>query len=92
MRLSVVLDINQFAIQDLSWSRLLTKTMFKKVELGSGSGGFLAPQIPPEKARDERSSTVTLKCLDISYNIPRIVLSMDAEDSPWGGTQFLEDS
>jgi hypothetical protein len=88
MRLSVVLNINRYAIQDLSWSKLLTKTMFKKVELGSGSGGFLAPQIPPEKAEHEiasRSSTV-------EYNIPRIVLSMDAEDSPWGGTQFLEDS
>lgn len=35
-----------------------------------------------------RCSTDTLRSLDISHNIPNIVLSMDAEDSPWGGMFF----
>lgn len=33
-------------------------------------------------------SIATIKSLDISSNIPKI-LTMDAEDSPWGGMSFL---
>ena len=36
-----------------------------------------------------RCSTETLRSLDISLNIPRIVFPMDAEDSPWGGIQAI---
>ena len=36
-----------------------------------------------------RSSTDTLRSLDISQNIPIIILPMDAEDSPWGGRRLL---
>ena len=36
-----------------------------------------------------RSSTDTLRSLDISLNIPRIILPMDTEDSPWGGWYLL---
>ena len=32
-----------------------------------------------------RCSTDTLFNFDISSNIPKILLPMDAEDSPWGG-------
>lgn len=33
-----------------------------------------------------RCSTDTLRSLDITHNIPRIICPlMDAEDSPWGG-------
>ena len=34
---------------------------------------------------EPRASIETLCSLDISENIPRSVLPMDAEDSPWGG-------
>ncbi|KAL9128104.1 MAG: hypothetical protein Q9217_003157 [Psora testacea] len=42
-----------------------------------GIGVTTADKVP-------RSSTDTLRSLDISHNIPRAVLPMDAEDSPWG--------
>ena len=36
--------------------------------------------------REPRCSTDTLRSLDITQNIPRVLGStMDAEDSPWGG-------
>ena len=38
-----------------------------------------------EDAITPRCSTDTLFDLDISSNIPKILLPMDAEDSPWGG-------
>ena len=34
-----------------------------------------------------RSSTDTLRSLDISLHIPKVVAPMDAEDSPWGGKE-----
>ena len=42
-----------------------------------------------------RCSTDTLRSLDITHNIPRIIYPpMDTEDSPWGGqlmvSQFLQ--
>lgn len=53
------------------------------VSAGLTSGGFLPPRF---RLDDEtRCSTDTIRSLDISNNIPRIVFSMDAEDSPWGG-------
>ena len=42
------------------------------------------------KAQDiptPRCSTDTLFNFDISSDIPRILVPMDAEDSPWGGMQ-----
>ena len=42
------------------------------------------------KAQDvptTRCSTDTLFNFDISSDIPRILVPMDAEDSPWGGMQ-----
>ena len=38
-----------------------------------------------EDAPTPRCSTDTLFNFDISSNIPKILLPMDAEDSPWGG-------
>ena len=47
----------------------------------------LAPQLElaDNEPAEPRASIETLCSLDISENIPRIVLPMDAEDSPWGG-------
>ena len=45
---------------------------------------FLAPKA--DLPRERRCSTDTLRSLDITHNIPRVLdLVMDAEDSPWGG-------
>lgn len=46
-----------------------------------------APQeiVLANEAAEPRASIETICSLDISDNIPRIVPSMDAEDSPWGG-------
>ena len=38
-----------------------------------------------EDAITPRCSTDTLFDLDISSNIPKVLLPMDTEDSPWGG-------
>lgn len=44
------------------------------------------PQVgKAEDAPTPRCSTDTLFNLDISFDIPRLPLPMDAEDSPWGG-------
>lgn len=40
---------------------------------------------PVNGPAEPRASIETLCSLDISDNIPNIVLPMDAEDSPWGG-------
>ena len=47
-------------------------------------------QISPSPNQDTdltapSSSIETLRSLDISDNLPRLVASMDTEDSPWGG-------
>lgn len=54
------------------------------------NGRFLAPKVaadPPHVngPAGPRASLDTLRSLDISHNIPKIVSPMDAEDSPWGG-------
>lgn len=38
-----------------------------------------------EGPHPSRASLETLKSLDISDHIPKIISSMDTEDSPWGG-------
>lgn len=41
---------------------------------------------PPRKgASSPQWSITTIKSLDISSNIPKVVENMEAEDSPWGG-------
>lgn len=61
-----------------------------------GRGGSPSPQTSPaspvipnsnpnREPAEPRASIETLCSLDISENIPKIVLPMDAEDSPWGG-------
>ena len=46
---------------------------------------LLAPANDATADSKPRGSTETIRSLDISHNIPRIIFPMDAEDSPWGG-------
>ena len=50
-----------------------------------GEGGIPASVGKAEDAPTPRCSTDTLFNFDISSNIPKLLLPMDAEDSPWGG-------
>lgn len=36
-----------------------------------------------------RGSTDTLRSLDITHNIPKVIVPMDSEESPWGGLSAL---
>ena len=50
--------------------------------------GYLAPSTAiatEEQSSAPRASIDSIKSLDVSNNIPRILSPMDAEDSPWGG-------
>ena len=38
-----------------------------------------------KRAYSPQWSITSIKSLDISENIPKVVKKMDAEDSPWGG-------
>lgn len=58
------------------------------MDRGVFKGNVQVERLIPVHARGRaRSSdtTDTLYNLDISSNIPKILLPMDAEDSPWGG-------
>ncbi len=50
-----------------------------------GDEGIPARVGKAEDVPTPRCSTDTLFNFDISSNIPKILLPMDAEDSPWGG-------
>ena len=57
---------------------------------GDGTNGEIPARPHVGEAQDvptPRCSTDTLFNFDISSDIPRILVPMDAEDSPWGGTQ-----
>ena len=63
-----------------------------KENMQGGGGGVGIPAQPSvgkaEVAPTPRCSTDTNEALfnfDISSNIPKILLPMDTEDSPWGG-------
>ena len=43
-----------------------------------------------KQSRERRASIDSIKSLDVSNNIPRILSPMDAEDSPWGGMSKFE--
>ena len=52
--------------------------------------GFLAPSSASstEEPSTLRASIDSIRSLDVSNNIPRILSPMDAEDSPWGGMRL----
>lgn len=50
--------------------------------------GFLAPSSATEEPSTLRASIDSIRSLDVSNNIPRILSPMDAEDSPWGGMRL----
>ena len=74
------------------WSNTRILTRWHSAEL-SLTGAVADLQVanhqrPFARPPSPQWSIATVKSLDISSNIPKIV-AMDAEDSPWGGMSFL---